>query len=389
MKFKDLKIGTQLFLGLTSTFVFVLFISVVAYRQSSQIHSQTELIYNHPLKVRRAISNFKIDILNIQIIYKDLNVLNTDDKNTQVFAEMNAAASDANNQIDILYAQYLGPKSDIDSLDHTFSKWYAELDLNRNRMVNGRMNKLENQLVSSDDLKRHHQDVFKRINIIDNFAVNKIEQLYTHSQKLSDNLNMQLLIIVLIVLILLGFLNYVLITNMQKPIKLLSEATKKFREGDLSIRSIVNSTNEYGELSQSFNSMVEDIESSTNLSKNTNELAALMLMHENPEEFFQTVLPQLAKVTNSQVAAIYLLSEDKSQYNHFLSFGSENELQKSFSALNYEGEFGAVLSTHKIQYVSKIPIDSQFVFHTVPGKIVPREIITIPILNKNEIIAIL
>ena len=89
------------------------------------------------------------------------------------------------------------------------------------------------------------------------------------------------------------------------------------------------------------------------------------------------------------MAAIYLLSEDKKSFHHFESLGVDDNARKSFSADSFEGEFGAAIASHKIQYIKNIPGDTRFIFHTVSGKFIPREIITIPILADNEVVALI
>jgi signal transduction histidine kinase/DNA-binding response OmpR family regulator len=107
------------------------------------------------------------------------------------------------------------------------------------------------------------------------------------------------------------------------------------------------------------------------------------------KEFFRETINALASHTGSQIAAVYMLSEDKKTFEHFESIGVDDNARQSFAADRFEGEFGAVQTQSKIQHIKNIPEDTRFVFHTVSGKFIPHEIITIPILTNNEVVAII
>jgi signal transduction histidine kinase/DNA-binding response OmpR family regulator len=156
----------------------------------------------------------------------------------------------------------------------------------------------------------------------------------------------------------------------------------------MNARSAITSKNEFGVLSASFNTMVENIQVKTNLDQKFAALASLMLSEYNIKMFFQATLNSLAEHTGSQMAAIYLLSDDKKTYNHFESIGVDDNARQSFAADRFEGEFGAVLSTLKVQHIKNIPESTRFVFHTVSGKFIPREILTLPILADNKVVAL-
>ena len=64
---KNLKIGTQMMLGFMAMLLLVTILAVVAYQHTSRINLQTEMIFNHPLKVRSAIGSLESDILTLRL----------------------------------------------------------------------------------------------------------------------------------------------------------------------------------------------------------------------------------------------------------------------------------------------------------------------------------
>ena len=169
----------------------------------------------------------------------------------------------------------------------------------------------------------------------------------------------------------------------------LARVTKLFREGKMDVRSKYQSSNEFGQLSTSFNHMAKTIEAEMNLNNQAAKLAGVMLSEDDAHKFSHALLSSLLEQTHSQMGAVYFLSEDKTVFEHFECVGMDREGCKPFSAIHFEGEFGAALSTQKIQHITNIPEDTRFSFHTVSGKFIPREIITIPIVSGNETVAVI
>ena len=233
------------------------------------------------------------------------------------------------------------------------------------------------------------EKVFAALQKIDNFARQKALALNQYSDELNNSLNRQLLWLVGVILVLSFFIIALLLRGIRKPITELTRASKLFHDGDMNVRSSYSSKNELGMLAASFNTMVEKIQENTILEEKVKKLAGVMLSEYDPRKFFLETLNALATETGSQMAAIYLLSDDKNTFYHYESIGLDNNARQSFDASSLEGEFGTVLASGKVQHIRNIPDDTRFVFYTVAGKMVPREIITLPIFADNEIVAII
>ena len=389
MKLKDLKIGTQLLLGFAVMFIFVIVLGFISYRQSSEIHLQTEMIYNHPLKIKRAISEIKIDILTMRLGTRELMLARNDNEKQAAKQMIELASSDVDLRFNSLRELYLGPQSEIDQTYKAYLNWKIAQEVNTKSAFERNIDEVNKNVNSTSTVERYSDKMMTNIMKIDNFATNRGALIFSNSNKLIETLNLQLLFIVIAILLMMLLISYLLIRNIRNPIQKLTEVTKLFQEGDMNARSEIETKNEIGELSDSFNSMVGRIQVNSELSEKAGELSKIMLLEEDPHKFFASVLPVLASQTNSQMGAVYLLSENKKQFEHFESFGMSNSSKMTFDVDKLEGEFGAVISTRKIQTVKRIPNDSRFLFHTVSGKLVPREIITIPIISGKEIIGII
>ena len=388
MKFKNLKIGIQLKLGFGTMLLFVVVLGTVAYRQSEQLQQQTEIMYNHPVKVRGALEEITGSILLMRINIKDY-LLAEDLKVRQgILNELAVNQSNAHNDMVIIRDNYLGPRQDVDELNLEFAKWISILQETIEMVTSGNPEEAHLRHIPGGVGPTQAMIVLAALQKISDFATQKAGELYANSVKLSQVLHMQLLLLISLLLIVSLLIYSILYHNIRQPLDELSVVTRRFSEGDRNSRSSYASNNELGILSASFNSLAENIQSSMGLNEKVASLSRLMLSKHEAKEFFRETLHALAIHTNSQMAAVYLLSEDKKTFDHFESIGLDDHARLSFDALNFEGEFGALLVSQKVQHIKDISEDTRFVFQTVSGSFIPREIITIPVLSQQKVIAI-
>lgn len=386
---KNLKIRSQLILGSSFMLLLVITLSVLSIYQNNKLAKQTETMFNHPAEVRRAIGTFKSEILSIQVQMKETLLCSQESEIADKISTIELLKSRASENLDIIQNAYLGPKSNVDSLKTAFIHWnFAHQEALRTLRSSLNLEDIHHKINYKFD-EQHTKELFSTLQIIDDFAKNKANSLYLNSLALRKEMNQQLLIFILVILVLTVVVVFVLFNAFRKPILELTSAAQRFHGGDLNARSVFTSTNEFGDLSVSFNNLAESIQQKTELDQKVSHLAELMLSEYDTKKFFQATLNALANHTGSQMAAIYLLSDDKKSFTHFESIGIDTNARESFDAVSFEGEFGSALATKKVQHLKEIPSDTRFVFHTVSGKYIAREIITVPIIADNEIVAII
>jgi signal transduction histidine kinase/CheY-like chemotaxis protein len=389
MNIKNLSIGTQLKLGFATMLLFVVILGAISYQQSDKIHRQTETIFNHPLLVRRAIGLLHSNLYGIRLNMKDL-LLGSDEKEiTLILSRIETSKTNVFEQIDQIYTSYLGPRMDVDSLKQAFILYNVAREETVRIFRAGNSKEAVSRSKSTGIDGKQSDRVHAALEKIDDFARLKGDLLFTNSIKLNNTLHTQLLLLIAVILILSFIVNFLLLRSIRKPLLILTETTRNFHSGDMDARSSYESENEIGVLSASFNKLAEGIQASTSLNNKVVSLARMLLSKYEVNEFFRETINALATHTGSQIAAVYLLSDDKKTFEHFESIGIDDNARQSFAADRFEGEFGAVLSQCKIQHIQHIPLDTSFVFHAVSGKFIPHEIITIPILTNNEVVAII
>ena len=389
MNIKNLNIGTQLKISFAAMLVLVVALGITSYFQSERINSQTSTMYDHPFKVQNAIGDLRADILSIHRDMKDLFISYGQEDMEVSINRMSGWEADAFEQVQILYSQYLGPRQDIDSVKKAMVA-YSFMRAETIRILHsGNIEQAANRTKRHGIAGNQVESILNAIDRVDRFATKKAEKLLSNSQDLKDALQNQLITIVAIILLITFLINYLLLRNIRSPLGELTSATLHFHNGDLAARSLFQSKNEFGKLSESFNTLAENIQESLMINEKASILSRLMLSEDDEKDFFYAILAALAMHTGSQMAAVYLLSDDKKNFDHFDSIGLDENARKSFSATHSEGEFGSALTSNKINHIQNISKNSQFAFNTVNGKFTPHEIITIPISAANETIAII
>lgn len=389
MKLTDLKIGTQLKIAFGIIVFLIIILGAISWRQADELAQQTNDLYEHPHTVRRALGELKADILSMHRSMKDLALVENNQEVTRILQDIEKNKSDAFKQFDVLYDRYLGPRTDIENAFNDFVQWNT---IREETILLVREGKTTEALARTkpNGPGGHQVDIILgHIQVIDDFARNKANQFLAESIVFERTLNRQLGLLVAIILGLTVFITYLLNRNIRRPIEELAGVTKLFREGKMDARSTYNSLNEFGQLSNSFNDLAETIETEMTLNIQAAKLAGVMLSEDDAHQFCHTLLTSLIEHTSSQMGAVYFLNEEKTEFVRFECLGMAAEGCKPFSAVHFEGEFGAALSTKKLTHITSIPEDTRFSFHTVSGKFVPREIITIPIVSGNETVAVI
>jgi len=389
MGIKDLKISTHLKCGFSFNIFFIIIIGSISVFHNYQLGNQTDNLYNHPFQVRAAIGKLNADVLSMRLATRDLMINKTDHDKQEALQLMELSALDAKIQFDILKEKYLGQKSDVEAAYTAFVKWKVVRDANTAMAMAGNIDPVIESVRSTGTVGSLRDDMLIKIRIIDDFAKNRAVQFYADTIELRNKMNLKLLLLVAAILLFSIIGGYIFLRKIIEPIKELTDAARRFHEGDKAARSVIDSKNEFGVLSTTYNAMVDNIQSSAENDEKFANISQIMLSEEDPRTFFRVTLLALCNHTQSQMAAVYLLNENKTYYEHYESVGMDDGAKHHFSAIHPEGEFGSVIATHKIQFIKKIPHDTRFVFQTVSGKFIPREIISIPVLAGKELIAII
>ncbi len=384
MRLKDIRIGTQLHLGLGLILAFVAFLGVLAWIQTEQLWLQTKMIYDHPLQVRRAVGGLEVEVEDVSRHVRDGFPAQNDQETAAFLQRIEIEKADAARQVAVLYDRYLGSRDDVITLRNDFVKWNILLDETVRLFRAGKTSEAEARIRPGGVQSAQTEVVRSRLRKIDDFARKKGDQLYRRARERKDTLNRHLAVCLATILLLSLIVSYVLLRGIKEPLQHLTMAAVHFRQGKMDVRSGYASANEFGELSTAFDDMADAVQTETRVNENAAQLAGMMLRETEVRAFCRELLKALIGHTDSQIAAVYFLNPQKTEFEHFESIGLGAGGRASFSAAARGGEFGAALATGRMQRITDIPEDTRFTFATVGGELRPREIITIPLHSHHE-----
>lgn len=389
MKLKNVKIGTQILLGIIVILGLFISIGLVSYYQTNKIHEQTKLIYEHPLQVRWALGNLNTSIQKMRLATRDLMLAVNDNERDKAVSDMEYASHEAEIMFEVIEKNYLGPKRDVDEAYKAYTRWKIERALNTKLAYSGNLDAIKKSVDSKGSVGSLRDIMLEKINVIDRFALAKGDDTYQNSEMLNQKLNKQLIFLISIALLITIVVYILFIIYIRNPIKKLTINTIEFASGNYNIRNLYDSKNEIGELSSAFNGLAEKIMINTNLNEKASIFASEMVIKDEAREFFKLTIPTLLSYTGSQIGSVYLLNEKKTGFQHYFSVGIEKSNKEFFSIEDLEGEFGFPVLTQQINHIKNLAKQEPLVYKTSVKDFQINEIVTIPIVISSEIIAII
>jgi len=185
------------------------------------------------------------------------------------------------------------------------------------------------------------------------------------------------------------WLSFLLSRGISRPVLEMTAVSKKIEAGDLSARNQTFHADEIGFLEQSFNNMADSLKSQMEVQQAGAGIAETMSAARDPKDFALKLLKALLEATHSSLGSFYVLNDSNTRFEHLASIGMSSESMVHFDANNFEGEFGNVLATRQISHIDEIPEDTVFKFKTFTGVVIPKEIISIPVVMDEKVAAVI
>jgi len=388
MGLKNMTIGTQLRTGLGLILFLVLLLGGVAWYQTGRLWEQTEGLYNHPYQVRKAISELQKNILKIHGSLKNIVISNDMQSIQSQAAAIAVLEATAFRQIEFISRSYLGPPADVEHIYNAMAKYKPIRENIMDLMKAGSTREAVRLSAAEGPAEMQLGRILKEINDVSDFALDRADRFYENAEIEKANMQKALLIFLTGILLISFAISLILIKQMRSPLEEMITATDDYRKGNLDSRIEYSSKNEFGKLASSFNSLVEANTLEMQNRDVVGQISDVMLKQTELHPFCHELLRILMEKSGSQIGAVYLLNEEQTAFEHFESIGFSEEARSSFSATAFEGEFGLTLANRQIQFVKDIPKDTLMLYNTTAGALKPREIVSIPILSGEEIVAI-
>jgi signal transduction histidine kinase/CheY-like chemotaxis protein/HAMP domain-containing protein len=389
MKPQDLKIGSRLTLGFGIIMILVIILGIISLSQSNLLWKNTDNLYNHPYQVGRTVRDIRISVLEIHRKMKDLAMDEnlSDGQIINAIAFIDSVEMKVSEYFKIVEERYLGPKVDIEKSHQYFLEWKPL----RDSLIRSRIDRGRDEAFSYYQRKNRFyvDNMFVEVNKMIEFASAKGDSFYEQARNEKDRLLLFLVVVLVSIFMITTLIIYYLVNGITTPLNSLTKVAGLYSDGNYNVRSDYNAGNEIGALASTFNKMAASVQNDIIIKENVSWISNLMMNENNLKSFCKSLLNALLIKTDSQIAAIYLLNPVTSLYEHYESIGLLTEGTRTFSAVAMEGEFGPVLAEKKISRITGIPDDTIFIFHAVAGSFKPREIISIPVIDNTEVVAVI
>ncbi len=389
MIFSNMRISSLLRLGLGTILMLVLLIGTLSWRQTDVLWEQTQGLYKHPLTVSRTLGELKTTVRDLSLHAQRMLFAQGMPETMAILQEIEADKARATPLFAILFERYLGPREDIEILQREFAKWNALRDETVRLLRSGDKTSTEDRIRSGGVQDSQARIVDLQLQKIDAFARNKADEFFKNATNQNSSLNRQLAAIVAAIFLATLLIGGLLLRRIKQPLSELTRLSEEFGHGRLDARSQYASTNEFGLLSTAFNAMADAIQRQAQVSERAAALSATMMREEEIHAFCQVLLKSLLDHTGSQAGAIYVLNEAKTEFERIESIGLTVADHPPFSATAFEGEPGATAAAREIRRITDIPSDTRFRHSTMSGDILPREILSIPVLSENTVVAVI
>lgn len=385
MRLHDVKISTHLKAGLSAIVLLVALLGAFAWVETDILWQHTQGLFDHPLKVARAVGEIKAEVLSMSRGMKSLVVSDTDQERQTILQAMDLSEAIVHRQFAILYNQYLGPRQDIEEAFTLFVQWKTiraeTIQLLQAERTDEAIRSTKATGVTGD----HAEKLLSHIEDVSQFAKKRADKFYLDADKERNSLSVQLACLVSGICILAAGVGYFLYLRIQRPLKELTAVIGDFQKGDLQARSCNVSSNEFGIVATSFNQMAEVISVRIASEQKSAALAEVLIRENELQKFADTVLEKFIEITESNMGAFYLRESGGDRFAPLAAVGVSQELLESFDGAILEGQFGQTLKTGKGSHIKGIDQDTLFTFKTFVGTVIPREIFTLPVMVNDEI----
>ncbi|SLM29634.1 putative Histidine kinase [Desulfamplus magnetovallimortis] len=183
-------------------------------------------------------------------------------------------------------------------------------------------------------------------------------------------------------------LAHMLALNFSKPVIEVTNAALKIQGGDLSARCNIGNEDEYGVLARAFNEMAESMETYGSIQKGLRRLDEILVISTTVHEFAAQFIEKLLDITNSAFGAFFLINEFI-EFEHVYSSGFARGVIQSLDKSVVAGAFDRSYRSGSITYIDDISKDTVFTVNTIAGKAIPKCMVTVPVMIKGEVAAII
>lgn len=161
------------------------------------------------------------------------------------------------------------------------------------------------------------------------------------------------------------------------------------RDGDLSARVGTVRHPELQPLADAIDYTAGELLSILEAQRRSTAITERALESPDAAHFGRVVLGALMEETGSEVGVFYLLSADEQVFDAVSAVGASEDSLRPIPVGSLEGELGRAAARREITRITDIPPDTPLKIKTLGVSILPREVLTVPLLIRGKVIGFL
>ena len=197
------------------------------------------------------------------------------------------------------------------------------------------------------------------------------------------------ILIFIVAAVIISIMAFTIANSIAKTIVGMNKVARSMRGGNFKIRNNVTSNDELGSLASEFNNMADLTESRIMVQEGISSISKAMIGKTSMKDFSTSLVKEIQSISNANICVFYILNENEEVFEPLFSIGANKDKLSSFNSVNPEGDFGNAIQSRKIYFEKNIQDNSEFRYRTIVGDIIPNELITIPLIVENSVVAMI
>lgn len=155
--------------------------AIFTIKTMQELTKNTQKMYTHPFKVSNSVASIQTSIVTMHRNMKDVVLTSDSLEMIQIIEAVQIEEDKIYKEFEIVYANYLGDKQDIDVLYEAFKSWKQ---IREEVIALVHEKKLPEAIkITKGKGKKHIDNLYVQIDVLKTYAFNKAEEFYTSSVK--------------------------------------------------------------------------------------------------------------------------------------------------------------------------------------------------------------
>ncbi|MDA4080896.1 methyl-accepting chemotaxis protein [Bacillus cereus] len=256
---RNSKVGTKLniLIGISSIACIVL--SLIGFWGLERGKSASSNMYEDNLKSVDWIGTIESNFYHVNMNFMEIMVSKDEKRMNDLIKEMDGIRKENDQLLKLFETKVISNKE-----KELFSKFHEEFHELRKKMKKAQeLGKANNEEAYTYYLKEIEPNMQKTIQSIRELIVynsNNAEQLQQVNNNSAQNTMIMFVVLSILAIIIVIFIGYLIRLTIRQPLLLLQNDMKKVAAGNLTIRTSYKANNEIGNIVQSFNSMLDNLQ---------------------------------------------------------------------------------------------------------------------------------